>query len=104
MSLFQGGDFNYTFNSYKAYVKALYRSQFTDLSASYLWTWQTCTEFGFYQTTDYGFSIFGNPLPLNFFLQLCSDLFGKNIMYSAAINQQAVLKTNHQYGGRYNYK
>ncbi|PIO67542.1 hypothetical protein TELCIR_10700, partial [Teladorsagia circumcincta] len=75
-----------------------------DLSAAYLWTWQTCTEFGFYQSTDYGFSIFGNPLPLNFFVQLCSDLFGKEIMYSAAINQQSVLETNHHYGGKYKYK
>ena len=29
-----------------------------------LWAWQTCNEFGFYQTTDYNGGIFGNPVPL----------------------------------------
>lgn len=32
-----------------------------------LWMWQTCTEFGFYQSTDTGNSIFGNvPVRLVF--------------------------------------
>ncbi|KAK6015513.1 hypothetical protein OSTOST_19062, partial [Ostertagia ostertagi] len=39
-----------------------------------------------------------------FFTQMCSDLFGKGIPYSAEFNQQAVQKTNHQYGGRHNFK
>ncbi|KAK6014836.1 hypothetical protein OSTOST_19772, partial [Ostertagia ostertagi] len=58
-------------------------------SASFLWTWQTCTEFGFYQSSDSSYSIFGSPLPLNFFTQMCSDVFGNETRYTAAINRQA---------------
>ncbi|GMR33722.1 hypothetical protein PMAYCL1PPCAC_03917, partial [Pristionchus mayeri] len=32
--------------------------------AGLLWMWQTCNEFGFYQTTDYGTGIFGTPVPI----------------------------------------
>uniref|UniRef100_A0A7I5E9W2 Intestinal prolyl carboxypeptidase 1 n=1 Tax=Haemonchus contortus TaxID=6289 RepID=A0A7I5E9W2_HAECO len=99
--------FEYTFNSYKEFVSTAYKAQFaTDkkAAAGTLWLWQTCTEFGFYGTTDSGYSLFGNPLPLNFFTQLCSDLFGWKIDYSAEMNRRATLNVNNRYGGRYKYE
>ncbi|GMS78998.1 hypothetical protein PENTCL1PPCAC_1173, partial [Pristionchus entomophagus] len=45
-------------------------------SLNILWTWQTCNEFGYYQTTDYGRGIFGTALPLNYFIIICERVFG----------------------------
>ncbi|XGW14131.1 hypothetical protein V3C99_000437 [Haemonchus contortus] len=103
-----GAPFKYTFNSYKDFVASSFQAQFStdrNEAAGRLWLWQRCREFGFHSTTDSGYSIFGNPLPLNFFTRLCSDVFGwRRIEYSAKTNERATINTNKQYGGRYNYK
>eukprot|EP00698_Gefionella_okellyi_P018744 TRINITY_DN5658_c0_g1_i5.p1 TRINITY_DN5658_c0_g1~~TRINITY_DN5658_c0_g1_i5.p1 ORF type:complete len:479 (+),score=112.51 TRINITY_DN5658_c0_g1_i5:4030-5466(+) len=41
------------------------------------WTWQTCTEFGYYQTTDAPANTqpFGMLQPLSYSLQICKDAF-----------------------------
>lgn len=39
------------------------------------WTWQTCTEFGFYSTSYPGTSVFWGDIPLGPFLQWCSQAF-----------------------------
>ena len=41
------------------------------------WTYQTCTEFGFFQTSDHKPRIFGDEFPLDFYTQQCEDIFGK---------------------------
>lgn len=40
------------------------------------WTYQTCTEFGFYQTSNSPNSLFGNKFPAEFFVQQCTDVYG----------------------------
>ncbi|XP_023948748.2 putative serine protease K12H4.7 [Bicyclus anynana] len=40
------------------------------------WMYQTCTEFGFYQTSSGEMEVFGNQFPLDFFIQQCQDVFG----------------------------
>lgn len=40
------------------------------------WTYQTCTEFGFYQTSNNPSCMFGNKFPAEFFVQQCSDVYG----------------------------
>ena len=35
-----------------------------NLSAGRSWVWQTCTEFGYFQSTDLGKNIFGSPVPV----------------------------------------
>lgn len=40
------------------------------------WTYQTCTEFGFYQTSNNKDSIFGDRFELDFFTKQCSDFYG----------------------------
>ncbi|VDO67481.1 unnamed protein product [Heligmosomoides polygyrus] len=99
-----GVPFNHTENSYQAFVEYLRTAQDygPDAASSRLWTWQTCTEFGYFQSSDSGYSIFGSPTPVNLYTQMCSDVFGKQ--YSAAAIQQSVLRTNYRYGGRANYK
>lgn len=41
------------------------------------WTYQTCTEFGFYQTSDSKDLVFGDRFPVEFFIRQCEDVYGK---------------------------
>lgn len=40
------------------------------------WYYQTCSEFGWYQTTDSEKQPFGSKSPVEFYLKLCQDIFG----------------------------
>ncbi|XP_054770679.2 putative serine protease K12H4.7 [Lytechinus pictus] len=62
------------------------------------WTYQTCTEFGFYQTTDTDQQPFGQHFPLSFSIQMCEDIYGKH--FNKTTNQAGVNFTNTNYGGR----
>ena len=60
------------------------------------WYYQTCTEFGYFQTTDSDNQSFGSLVNLDSFTDVCSDVF--NISQSAVL--QAVYNTNDFYGGK----
>eukprot|EP01132_Coremiostelium_polycephalum_P010268 gene10268-12595_t len=45
-------------------------------SASRSWFWQTCTEYGYYQTGDSPNQPFSSSITLEYFLQQCEDIFG----------------------------
>ncbi|VDK56834.1 unnamed protein product, partial [Anisakis simplex] len=47
-----------------------------NLAAYRCWIWQTCTEFGYYQTTDLGRNIFGSGSPVNYAVDMCNDIYG----------------------------
>ncbi|KAK0395769.1 hypothetical protein QR680_001419 [Steinernema hermaphroditum] len=66
------------------------------------WIWQTCNEFGYFQTTDNGQSLFGSPVPVNFWVNFCTDVFGQTIDRTHIDN--GIQKTLKYYGGRYNYR
>lgn len=40
------------------------------------WFYQTCSEFGWYQTTDSKNQPFGKLSPVEFYVDLCKDVFG----------------------------
>ena len=40
------------------------------------WTYQTCTEFGWYQSSDVPDASWGNIIPVAFFENMCKDIFG----------------------------
>merc|ERR1711936_1238285 len=61
------------------------------------WSWQTCTEFGWYQTTNQESSVYGSSLPLDFFERWCTDAFGENFNHEMLANN--VANTNIEYGG-----
>lgn len=42
------------------------------------WLYQTCTEFGFFQTSTQDHHLFGNTVSLEYFTDLCADVFGKS--------------------------
>lgn len=62
------------------------------------WLYQTCNEFGFYQTSDQeaGNQVFGDKFPVSVSVQFCTDLFGAK--YNDAFLNKAVNATNIQYG------
>ena len=59
--------------------------------------YQTCTEFGYYQSTDLKAQPFGNTVPVNFFVQQCTDIFGPQ--FDAKEVQMSVNRTNIINGG-----
>jgi pimeloyl-ACP methyl ester carboxylesterase len=61
------------------------------------WTYQTCVEFGFYQSSDLSDQPFGQYFPVKFFEKMCSDIFGDN--FSLELLDRAVEFTNTFYGG-----
>ncbi|KAF6021118.1 hypothetical protein EB796_020571 [Bugula neritina] len=61
------------------------------------WTYQTCTEFGYYQTSSYASQPFGDGFPLDFWTQQCSDIFGASI--NETVLNNAIKFTNANYGG-----
>ncbi|RCN45497.1 hypothetical protein ANCCAN_08497 [Ancylostoma caninum] len=100
----QRSPFNGTENSYTDLVEYLKTAQkYGPESATMrLWIWQTCTEFGYYQSTDSGYSIFGSPTPLNLYTRICVDVFGDK--YKAAVIEKSVRTMNKLYGGRDKYE
>ncbi|CAB3410142.1 unnamed protein product [Caenorhabditis bovis] len=43
------------------------------------WMWLCCNEIGFLQTTDQGRNVFGSTVPLNYFVDMCTDMFDSTI-------------------------
>lgn len=61
------------------------------------WTYQTCTEFGYYQSSDLPDQPFGKRFPIDFSIRQCSDIFGKKFNYQ--LLESSVDRTNFIYGG-----
>ncbi|XP_013419073.1 putative serine protease K12H4.7 [Lingula anatina] len=85
--------------SYKNMIKEL---QLTDWNSSAAeggrqWTYQTCTEFGWYQSSDLTDQPFGHMFPVSFSVQQCKDIFGDK--FTQALNVQGINRTNTNYGG-----
>uniref|UniRef100_A0A8R1HQG0 Uncharacterized protein n=1 Tax=Caenorhabditis japonica TaxID=281687 RepID=A0A8R1HQG0_CAEJA len=106
MSIFLNGEENYIGmdNKYQNLVDFLKNAQSygPDSAASLLWTWQTCSEFGYFQSADSGNGIFGSPTPVNLFVQLCQDVFDPN--YDRNAIDGYIDYTNYQYGERFHYR
>src|SRR5699024_4060367 len=61
------------------------------------WTYQTCTEFGFFQSSDYVKQPFGKYFPVKFFTQQCIDIFGPR--FDEAFIRNGINFSNNFYGG-----
>ncbi|XP_064089030.1 putative serine protease K12H4.7 [Macrobrachium nipponense] len=61
------------------------------------WYYQTCTEFGWYQGSDSDEQPFGHRFPLEFFTQMCQDIYGPS--FTVEFLEEAIKKTNANYGG-----
>ncbi|OWR53848.1 putative serine protease K12H4.7 [Danaus plexippus plexippus] len=62
-----------------------------------LWTYQTCTEYGWYQTTTSSRQPFLNTVPLEYFHQMCKDFFNDSI--DENLLRSAIVRTNRLFAG-----
>ncbi|XP_037876006.1 putative serine protease K12H4.7 isoform X1 [Bombyx mori] len=62
-----------------------------------LWTYQTCVEFGWYQTTTSTRQPFLTTIPLEYFHQMCRDFFALNI--NENLLRAGIERTNLMFGG-----
>jgi len=58
------------------------------------WTYQTCTEFGYFQSTDSPHQPFGTEVPLSYYINMCYDVFGFSWL-------PLIDETNINYGGKH---
>uniref|UniRef100_A0AC35U7D9 Serine protease K12H4.7 n=1 Tax=Rhabditophanes sp. KR3021 TaxID=114890 RepID=A0AC35U7D9_9BILA len=97
---YQGLDYSY--NEVVQFLKnATFDNDDIGLSASRSWIYQTCNEFGYYQSTDTQTSIWGASIPFNFYIDLCTDVFGSK--YNSDYVKKAVDQTRINYGGANGY-
>lgn len=85
-------------NNYEKFVK-LYRNETWDAQPDIMrqWFYQTCTEYGYYQTTNSNKTSFGSSLSLRYFTDICTDLYGE--YYNNEFLNVRVKRTNVMYGG-----
>uniref|UniRef100_A0A0B7A1H0 Serine protease K12H4.7 n=1 Tax=Arion vulgaris TaxID=1028688 RepID=A0A0B7A1H0_9EUPU len=60
------------------------------------WTYQTCTEFAFYQSSDSEQQPFGHNFSIDFWTQQCADIFGDSFNLTQIV--AAVKRSNIDYG------
>jgi hypothetical protein len=87
------------YNSYSGFIEFMQNTGFNQESSDdRSWIWQTCTEFGYYQTTEGNNIIFGSVLPIDYYVtQWCSAIYGSQI--TNATVYAAIDSTNAYYGG-----
>jgi len=85
-------------------VKMLQRTNYTDPDSrvpgdvgNRQWLYQTCTEFGWYQSSDQEGHPFGETFPVDFFINMCSDVFGSK--FNQDLLNQGIALTLSEYGG-----
>lgn len=85
--------------AYSSMISDLKKTEWTKDSSEggRQWTYQTCTEFGYYQTSDFQGQPFGHEFPLSFFVQQCQDIFGQK--FDAGLIGHGINRTNANYGG-----
>eukprot|EP01101_Sappina_pedata_P003571 TRINITY_DN1431_c0_g1_i1.p1 TRINITY_DN1431_c0_g1~~TRINITY_DN1431_c0_g1_i1.p1 ORF type:complete len:485 (-),score=196.03 TRINITY_DN1431_c0_g1_i1:96-1550(-) len=83
--------------SYKAMIQQLRNTNQLFSGGMREWIYQSCAEFGYFQTTDSSAEVqpFGNLSPLNYSLQMCSDTYDMDFNTELLVEQ-----TNVIYGGR----
>lgn len=60
------------------------------------WWYQTCTEFGWYQTSTASNPAFGDRITLDYFLNLCQSLYDESFNSTFIVDQ--IDRTNTFYG------
>ncbi|XP_036347129.1 uncharacterized protein LOC118756474, partial [Rhagoletis pomonella] len=82
--------------SYKSIIASLLDSSYTgDIMRQ--WIYQTCNEYGWYQTSGSQNQPFGTKFPVTLYIQMCQDLYGEQFTNEFINNQVAA--TNELFGG-----
>ncbi|XP_013105194.2 putative serine protease K12H4.7 [Stomoxys calcitrans] len=90
------GDGPCTDMSYKTYVGLIMDSSFSN-NIMRQWIFQTCNEYGWYQTSASANQPFGTKFPLVFFTTMCADAYGSE--YTNEFINQQIDHTNEFFGG-----
>ncbi|ULT79492.1 hypothetical protein L5515_016126 [Caenorhabditis briggsae] len=61
------------------------------------WMWLCCNEIGFLQTTNQGNNAFGTGVPLNLFIDMCTDMFGDSMKIKRIMSGNKL--SQNYYGG-----
>lgn len=66
---------------YDEYVKRYQTIDFSEeeIVESRVWLYQTCTEFGWFQTSATKYQPFGTLYPIEYNYMKCEDIFGKGL-------------------------
>ncbi|CAD5116902.1 DgyrCDS5745 [Dimorphilus gyrociliatus] len=83
--------------SYKSVIKELQDVSWKAAVGGRQWIYQTCNEFGWYQTSDSPKQPFGSGFGLKFSAKICSDVFG---VFNLKDLEANVNETNTNYGAR----
>ncbi|GMT04534.1 hypothetical protein PENTCL1PPCAC_26708 [Pristionchus entomophagus] len=95
-------------NSYDDFITYLRNETFDDeadglpQASNRGWLWLQCSQLGVQQSTDQGKNIFGQIIPINYFIRLCKDGFGEDFM--SAQNQYDRTAALRKKYGTGNYK
>lgn len=84
---------------YDSYINSLREIEFnsTEGAGGRQWTYQTCVEYGYFQSSDLKNQPFGTLFPVEFFVKQCKDIFGAK--FNEKFLEDAVQRTNTYYGG-----
>ncbi|KAL0280562.1 UNVERIFIED_CONTAM: hypothetical protein PYX00_001822 [Menopon gallinae] len=84
---------------YKKYVDNMKKTNWEDVGNLRQWIYQTCSEFGFFQTSDPSSKdiLFKDRFPVEYFMKQCREIFGPK--YTDDFIQQRMRITNNVYGG-----
>ncbi|XP_069474262.1 putative serine protease K12H4.7 isoform X3 [Ambystoma mexicanum] len=84
--------------SYKKFVHDMSNTTWEGpaAAAGRQWVYQTCTEFGFFQSTDSAKQPFSG-FPLSYHVQQCTDIYGPEFNLTMVVD--AAQQTNENYGG-----
>jgi pimeloyl-ACP methyl ester carboxylesterase len=93
-------DKNCTDFKYSHMIKEMQQESWNSTSAggSRQWTYQTCTEFGFFQSSDLVGQPFGSEFGIDFSVKQCVDLYGSR--FNQTFIENAIKATNTNYGAK----
>jgi len=82
--------------TYQSFVDYLGQTEYGSTGGFRQWTYQTCSEFGWYQTSDQPDHPYGSKFPLEFSIKLCEALFGE--IFTLEYIEGMVQGSNDYYG------
>jgi len=91
------------YNSYAGWIEFAQDTSINgDAASDRAWLWQTCTEFGYYQSTDSPRNFYGQVVNIDYIVKQCAEIYGNQITNASVY--AAVDLTNALYGGRDNFQ
>jgi len=83
-------------HTYQTYLDSMLKTEFGGMARQ--WMYQTCSEFGWYQTSDQPKHPYGSKFPLKDFIKICTDLFGAS--FKEKYIEEIVENSNSYYGAK----